>query len=116
MNTKPTTADELPLRFTITRSTIVRIAGEVDDQAARALARVLDDLVDGHGVTDLIVDLSEGTNVPDAVVSLLDETRRRMESLGGLLELRAPREAVDAVKAIADDVPTFTPVPPKTQG
>ena len=96
--------------FTITRTTVVRLNGPLDDTATERLMRILTDLIEDQGITDLVLDLSGVRQLGPEVVSVLEDARTRMAQLGGLLELRAPRALSAEVVELAEGIPTFTPL------
>jgi anti-anti-sigma regulatory factor len=96
--------------FTITRTTVVRLNGLLDDTATERLMRVLNDLIEDQGITDLVLDLSGAHQLGPEVVSVLEAARTRLDQLGGLLELRAPRMLSAEVVELAGGIPTFIPL------
>jgi anti-anti-sigma regulatory factor len=102
--------ESLEPEFTITRTTVVRVNGPLDDTATERLMRILNDLIEDQGITDLVLDLSGAHHLGPEVVSVLEAARTRMAELGGLLELRAPRLLSAEVVELAEGIPTFTPL------
>lgn len=97
-------------RFTITRTTVVRVEGPVDEEGVQLLGRMLSDLIDDQGITDLVVDLSDVGDLPPGLATVLERARCRVADLGGLLEVRTPAapptELVEAMRRI----PMFSPL------
>lgn len=98
--------------FKVSRTVVVRATGPVDEAAAGMLRRILLDLIDDHGVGDLVVDLSKSSHLHDAVGSVLDEAQQRVTAMSGLMELRLPADTTDELVELSGDIPTFVPMDP----
>lgn len=97
--------------FTISRVTLVRVDGRIDEAGSARLQRILGDLVDGQGLTEVVVDLSSATDFDaEHVASVLDASKRRLAELGGTLELRLPAEIPEPVAELTTEIPSFTAI------
>ncbi|MDH3680632.1 MAG: hypothetical protein OEV40_11845, partial [Acidimicrobiia bacterium] len=88
---------------------------ELDAVGCQQLERILDDLIEQQGITDLILDLSHAGQIDPGLKAILDRIQNRIESLAGLLELRTPAEPTTELLEMADEIPTFIPVEPATE-
>lgn len=98
--------------FSITRSLIIRASGTIDGPSASSLERILNDLINDHEVTNLVLDLSLVVAMDEEVGGIIDRTQASLASLGGLLELRLPHNAPTHFVGLDSDVPTFVQIDP----
>lgn len=96
--------------FEVTRTIVLRVGGPIEPNSASQLRRILSDLIDDHGVTDLVIDLTRATGVDSEIADVLDWTRQRLTASDGQLELRLPLSPVKALINISTDVPSFVPL------
>ena len=102
------------------QGTVLRMHGEVDDEACAAVRRELAPLL-ADGLRHLVLDLSEVTALQPVAVALLGSLDRHLRrQQGGLLLVHAPA-AVQRTLAINDldgllsvrDLPPAVPRPPR---
>lgn len=93
--------------ITVSRTVVLRVAEALDDIGVQHLERILDDLIDGQGVANLLIDLSECCVGECRLGEVLANAKERVEQAGGVLELRAPLDAPSEFVELADNIPTF---------
>jgi anti-anti-sigma regulatory factor len=93
--------------ITVSRTVVLRVAEALDEVGIQHLERILDDLIDGQGVANLLIDLSDCCVGECRLSQVLADARERVQRAGGVLELRAPADAPRDFVELADNIPTF---------
>ena len=73
---------------------IVSVRGVLDAQATPLFGHFLEDLIDGQGNLDVVIDLRDVASVDPDTVDVLVHAAGRMKSRGGSLVLTAPKQVV----------------------
>ena len=107
-----TSGEQPGATFSITRSLVIRATGTIDGPSASSLERILNDLINDHEVTNLVLDLSLVAAMTAEVGGIIDRTHAGLASLGGLLELRLPHNAPTGFVDLGSDTPTFVQIDP----
>lgn len=100
------------MSISVSRTTVVRAHHELDALGCQQLDRILTDLIEHQGITDLIIDLSRVGHIDHSLKAVLDRAQTQTDAVGGTLELRAPPEPTSEFLEMADEIPTFTPIEP----
>lgn len=98
------------MSISVTRTTVVRVHHSLDTVGCQQLDRILADLIDNQGISELILDLSRAGPIDVGLEAVLDQTRKRLECHAGTLELRTPPEPTVQLLDMADDIPVFAPI------
>lgn len=69
---------------------IVSIRGSLDSEATPLFAHFIEDLIDGQGNLDVVIDLRDVPSVDPQTVDALAHAAHHMKSRGGSLVLSAP--------------------------
>jgi anti-anti-sigma regulatory factor len=80
------------MSISVTRTTVVRAHHELDATSCQQLDRIVTDLIDNQGHTDLIVDLSQARHIDHSLRAVPERAQTRTDALGGTLEIRTPPE------------------------
>lgn len=96
--------------FKVTRNVTVRVTGPVDQTTSEQLHRIVTDIIDDHGISDLVIDFSQATSLVDGVKDTLDWAQDRLIEANGLLELRLPEAPTNAWVELSTDIPSFVPL------
>jgi anti-anti-sigma factor len=100
------------MSISITRTTVVRAHHELDATSCRQLDRIVTDLIDNQGHTDLILDLSQVGHIDHSLRAVLERAQTRTDALGGTLEIRTPPEPTNELLKIVEEIPAFAPIEP----
>ena len=100
------------MSISVTRTTVVRAHHELDAIGCQQLERILTDLIDHQGITELIIDLSHVGHIDHSLKAVLDRAQAQTDALGGTLELRTPPEPTTELLEMAEEISTFIPTGP----
>ncbi len=103
------------MSISVSRTTVVRAHHELDATACQQLDRIVTDLIDSQGYTDLILDLSHVGHIDHSLRAVLERAQTRTDALSGTLEVRTPPEPTNELLEMAKEIPTFTPIEPATK-
>ena len=98
------------MSISVTRTTIVRVHHELDTTGCEQLQRILVDLIDHQGITELILDLSHAQHIDRGLEAVLAQTQTLIDDRNGTLELRTPPEPSTDLLDMVDEIPAFTPL------
>lgn len=82
---------------TADRQRLVALDGDLDCSSASELRSSLRSIIDGGGVTELVIDASEVTFVDSTALGVLFGAHCRMQVAGGRLRVVNPSVAMDRV-------------------
>jgi anti-anti-sigma regulatory factor len=99
-----------PATISVTRTVKVRVEGVLTDDSARALERILHDLIVDQGVSDVVVDLSQAMSIGEQVSRVLERAESQLTSSDGRLELRVPVDPPRPLVEATSEIPKFVPL------
>ena len=102
------------MSITVSRTIVVRAHHQLDAVSCQQLDRILPDLIEHQGLSDLIIDLSEAVRIDPALKSVLDAARNAVTDLGGTIEVRTPPEPATELLELIDEIPAFAPIEPQS--
>ena len=100
------------MSISVRRTTVVQVHDELDTTGCQQLDRIVTDLIDHQGLTDLILDLSSVGHIDPALETVLDRAQHQIDTLGGTLELRTPPAPTAELLEMAETIPTFSAIEP----